>query len=234
MPIITVSVTSNYKLYFKQRRKVFTVSKTCKNCGAIFPDTAKFCGRCGSPFESQEKQAQLNFDSGDSDEKVWWYVSVGVKAGPCTEIEMIELIHSGKIERDTQIWRMGMTGWIAANASCFKKQFSSIPPKVSPNQISDRFAWALAVVPIMISMIMVAFGISNNTALITVPASFNTILWALDYNLLKKAGYDSKGWMWSGIFLIPVYLFIRASKTNKNYWYAITWCILFILSCVIQ
>jgi hypothetical protein len=57
----------------------------------------------------------------------------------------------------------------------------------------------------------------------------NATFVALDINELKNKAFAPEGWIWFGFLLVPIYLFIRASKTNKKYGYAITWCILFAL-----
>lgn len=218
------------------------MNRICQKCGEVSQGDAKFCRHCGNPFEEKkETPTEPIQDEGNPNAKSWWYVFEGTKNGPCTENDIINLIHSGIIERKTQIWRAGMNHWMDAELSSFKNHFSSIPPQISPEQISDRYAWALAVTPIVASVLLtkifLGLGIySNGTSVffMIVTICLNSVFWIADYNLLKKAGYNSEGWMWSGLFLIPVYLFIRASKINKKYWYAITWCILFAISLFIE
>jgi hypothetical protein len=89
--------------------------------------------------------------------------------------------------------------------------------------LSDKWAWTLACIPILnlVDAGWIIFII------------LNTIFAILDIKELKKEGHNPGSWIWLGLFLIPVYLFIRASKTNEKYGYAITWCALFVLTAII-
>lgn len=166
----------------------------------------------------------------------WWYVFNGERKGPYTENEILNLIKSNVIGRKTQVWREGMNNWIDADLSFYKNEFNASPPPLMPEQIDNRYAWALATVPLMVSIILsnifvngnMTDGTSNFITLITI--LLNCIFFFVDKHVLNKAGYNSSTWMWTGLVLIPVYLFIRASKTTKKYGYAITWLVLFVLS----
>jgi len=89
--------------------------------------------------------------------------------------------------------------------------------------LPDKWAWTLACIPVL--------NFADVGWIICI--ILNTVFAILDINELKKKGHNPSGWIWLGLFLIPVYLFIRASKTNKKYGYAITWCVLFVLSCLL-
>ena len=52
---------------------------------------------------------------------------------------------------------------------------------------------------------------------------------ALTIKDLKKSGIVVESWIWVGFVLVPVYLFVRAAKTNKNKAPGIVWCVLFVL-----
>jgi hypothetical protein len=43
----------------------------------------------------------------------WYYVLDGQRFGPVAETELVELFRSGKINRDTLVWREGMAEWQA-------------------------------------------------------------------------------------------------------------------------
>ena len=53
---------------------------------------------------------------------------------------------------------------------------------------------------------------------------------ALDVSKLRAAGIETSRWSWTGVVLLPAYLFIRARKTNRRYGCAITACILLVLA----
>ena len=105
------------------------------------------------------------------------------------------------------------------------------------NQISDKWVWTIACVPIlgMILEGIIAYIVgSDSEALGSILfIILNTIFVILDIKELEKKEYNPGGWIWLGFLLIPVYLFIRASKTNRKYGYAITWCVLVVLSCLL-
>ena len=118
-------------------------------------------------------------------------------------------------------------------------QQTSVKPY--PN-LSDKWVWALACVPI-ISNLLVGFilgfmvgaraNVDETMATIIsvgVPLLFNCLFVFEDVKELKRNGQEANNWIVLGILLIPVYLFLRASKTNKQYGYAILWCCLFVVS----
>lgn len=63
--------------------------------------------------------------------------------------------------------------------------------------------------------------------------ALNCIFFILDKKELESKGNQPENWIWLGLFLVPVYLFMRASKVGKKYGYAITWCGLFLLSLLV-
>ena len=91
-------------------------------------------------------------------------------------------------------------------------------------EISDKWVWTLACTPIL--WMILDNLIYNELGVSVICIAVNVIFVILDLNELKNKGYNPGGWVWFGFLLLPVYLFIRASKTNKKYSYAITWCAL--------
>ncbi|MCL2184139.1 MAG: hypothetical protein FWB85_11800 [Chitinispirillia bacterium] len=59
------------------------------------------------------------------------------------------------------------------------------------------------------------------------------LFWVFDLKELKEKGYVLGAWKWWGVIMFPVYLFIRASKTNQKYGYAKVWCVIFCLSIIV-
>ena len=53
----------------------------------------------------------------------------------------------------------------------------------------------------------------------------------LDSDELNKVGTNVNNWMWMGVVLVHAYLFVRVSKTNKQYGYAIMWWMLWRMFC---
>jgi len=102
-------------------------------------------------------------------------------------------------------------------------------------EISTTYAWALATVPIAVSILMDAlFGYSINLFIaMIITIALNSLFAALDVQEIKKTGNNPGNWIWMGIFLVPVYLFVRASKTDHNLAYGIVWCALFVVDIII-
>jgi hypothetical protein len=101
--------------------------------------------------------------------------------------------------------------------------------------LSDKWAWALACVPVMSSLLY--FFLQSITEIesgfsFVIAIAMNIIFVILDDRELKRASMNPDKWIWAGFFLVPVYLFLRANKTQKNYGYAITWCVLFFIDII--
>ncbi len=117
-----------------------------------------------------------------------------------------------------------------------------IAPEVkSADELPEKWTWALATVPIIVSWILAGllptvFENSDPSRLahITTAATIllNLIFLSLDVKVLKKAERDIEKALWLGFILIPVYLFVRAAKYSKKYAPAIVWCVLFVLDLV--
>lgn len=165
---------------------------------------------------------------------IWWYAVNGEQRGPCTENEIANLINSKFILAKTKLWCVGMPNWVDADYSYFRNLFYLSPPPVILTNISDGSAWALATIPILASFILNLFIDKPYSAVFfLIPAVLGLIIWAIDISKFEKVP-DAWNWLWTGLILIPVYLFFRASKTNNKYGYAITWCVLFFVSFLIN
>jgi hypothetical protein len=106
--------------------------------------------------------------------------------------------------------------------------------------VSDKWAWTMACVPLFSAIFdlvlksMVWSGSTTYTAISFIFAvALNCIFFFLDKNELESKHLDPGSWIWTGLLFIPVYLFVRASKINQHWGYAITWCVTFILTLVI-
>jgi hypothetical protein len=109
------------------------------------------------------------------------------------------------------------------------------PPDFS--NLSNKWAWTLACVPIfgmILSAIIAHIGYNSELLSVVIFIVLNITFITLDIKELEKNAFKPDGWLWLGVLLVPVYLFVRASKTNKKYGYAITWCVLFVLSSILE
>jgi len=106
--------------------------------------------------------------------------------------------------------------------------------KLYPN-LSNKWAWTIACAPIFIAILtsffLNAMHVSNSPIVdYLLPFVINSILIIKDTSELRRNSINAENWIWLGFLLVPVYLFLRASKTNKKYGYAILWCVLLIVS----
>lgn len=110
---------------------------------------------------------------------------------------------------------------------CGNKLYAAVDNK--QDVIDNRFVWALATVPILISLLLNIFiGGSILTTIVTI--ILNIVFLSLDMKAVQNAGKNAESWLWMGVVLVPLYLFMRASKTDKNYAYGLTWCGMFLVS----
>lgn len=98
--------------------------------------------------------------------------------------------------------------------------------------LSDKFVWMMAIIPLLVSMglpIIPAFQTADKLQFVIVVILYGIFI-ILDENELKEAGFDCKKWFILGIILVPIYLFIRELKTNRNFVPFIIYMFLFAVS----
>lgn len=198
-----------------------------------------------SSKESKDEETNLRQEvPGKKDEKpivLWYYIVNNERKGPIDELQITNLINSGIIARETMVWKEGYNEWTRADNTSLNDNFKNIIPASPINSnantavkaISDKWLWALATVPLLCNFFLSRFILPGGTftiLIMVIVIALNILFLTLDNNHLKKSGYDPSGWLFLGIVLVPVYLFVRAAKTTKNVWPGIVWCIMFILS----
>lgn len=58
----------------------------------------------------------------------------GQQAGPFKMAELVQLVNSNQITKDTLVWKAGMTSWEKAeNITAFSALFNQVPPPIPPN-----------------------------------------------------------------------------------------------------
>ena len=192
----------------------------CKNCGCEVNGAIKFCPQCG----------QALIANAEDDGEKWYYVSSSNnKLGPFSKDDMMGFVQAERISRETLVWKQGMLEWIPAIQTDLLQTIKDVAP---PLPISDKYVWSLATVPILVSWFIEALGLPS-VAVTSVVIALNITFMILDSSKLSKSGINTSSWMWTGIVMVPVYLFLRASKTNKKYGYAIAWCLVFLLDLII-
>ena len=122
----------------------------------------------------------------------------------------------------------------------FNKKKEEILNSIDESKIivSEKWLWALATVPILISIVLgknwyklMPYSIAQHTYLLSIIVIVaNIVFLTLDVSEIKKSGKDVGAWIWTGLLLVPVYLYVREKNTNRNYAPLIVWGILFVLS----
>lgn len=86
--------------------------------------------------------------------------------------------------------------------------------------VYDKFCWIMSCTTLIsyaLSFILSKIGLGYSWLVIVVCIIINCIMLTLDIKYLKKKGYQPNKWIWMGIILVPLYLGVRAGKTNKNF-----------------
>ena len=183
----------------------------CSRCGNELQIEAKFCPKCGQPTGTSNQNSA-------PDE--WFYINNSMRCGPCDKEKISVFIQQGQISKDTLVWKKGMLNWLPAGQTELIHTIKDVVPPMPNNIVSNKYAWTLATIPILISWFVELIGFPTVVVIICT-ISLNVIFLMLDSDELNKVGINVNNWMWMGIVLVPAYLFVRASKTNKQYGYKI-------------
>ena len=213
----------------------------CTVCGAQISDGDKFCTKCGSAVQNESEvisPPEPVPKAAQEDAALWYFHDNTEKKGPFSYEQMVGFINQGKIQRETLVWTQGSPAWIAAERSRLAKELGNVMPPTPIGTISEKWIWALAAVPIVLSFIL-TFVMADMRLLpqyewvITVCViAANIIFLIKDTEEVKKSGRDVGKWLFLGIVLVPVYLYVREKHTNKNYTPLIVWCVLFFISLI--
>ena len=161
----------------------------------------------------------------------WYYLIGNERKGPVTDSEIKDLIYRHVIDRGTMVWKEGFNRWVKAEDTELKYSVDSIVPATPTNAISDKWLWALSTVPMLCDIFLSLFIPRSASMVITVIVIvLNIVFLSLDTKSLRESGYNPESWLWLGIILVPVYLFVRAAKTTKNVAPGIVWCVIFVLN----
>ena len=204
----------------------------CPYCGKELKTEGSFCPYCGRALDDEDDKGQKDgCRSGEN--RQWFYVCGSDRTGPVSLEEIKQLIGKGYIKRDTCVWNNSMGDWKeAGRVTELYEEFGAIAPSIPMKSVSSAYAWALATIPLLASYN--ACMLTSNEYIITaIAVGLNILFFALDCREINKSGDDPGNWIWTGLFLVPVYLFIRGKKMGRQYGYGVTWCILFVLTNVV-
>lgn len=172
----------------------------------------------------------------------WFYEENGLRKGPISEEEMVDLIKSSVIFHGTSVWKQGFPDWLKIENTDLRIHLDkSTPPPLSGEHINNTIVWVLAFAPLIGYFLEWIFaGIihgSNeyaaeaameNSKYWFITVALNIAISIFDEKTLTKAGHNTekfKGWVW----LVPVYLYQRSKLTKQNLAYFIVWIVCFLL-----
>lgn len=183
------------------------------------------------------------------DNDAWYYTTGGLRHGPVSAATIKSLLAKKEIDSDTQVWRKGMTDWVALKVSELGPTLATEPPPIAGDQVNNVIVWVIAFLPLVVGIYDASVAQDNARNLLfgvpgpdggplqeaplswVVLVAANTILCIIDAQLLKRAGYDANR-LGAGIFgalLVPVYLFVRAKRLRQRPWYGFVWIAMLLL-----
>lgn len=148
----------------------------------------------------------------------WYFLNrFKQKQGPFTQEEMIEKYQNGYVISSNYVIQEGMTQWCKFSESPLASICNDGLPDIPLDCAKNTWAWCIALVPV-IGIVLLFNGID-------IPIwgywIVNSILILLDLYEIHKVRKGFEIWDILGFVIIPVYLFVRASKVDKKYGYAI-------------
>ena len=228
---------------------------SCEKCGNEIIEGAKFCGNCGEKIavsedrliedgaeiaansvsaieksDETEREAGVNTTAKESSPAaVWFYELKGEKIGPVNEAQIKFLMEAGTISYGTAVWKKGFPEWLnIENTELLELLQKDVPPPIPGTHIDNTLAWVVAFVPLIGAIIEVTLFGQVVSFTFFIYWIVNALLCNTDSRRLAKAGYNTekfRGWFW----LVPVYLFQRATHLKQNYAYFIADIVVLIL-----
>lgn len=177
-----------------------------------------------------------------SQDKSWFYEKNGQRIGGISENDIAELVNKKTISYGTPVWKSGFSEWIKIENTELRHHLEKIvPPPLLGEHVNNSVVWILAFAPI-IGLLLEFFvsGAVHGDNYLAEEAAKNGDFWYVtlilnialslwDAKRLKRMGTDTSkfsGWAW----LVPAYLFQRATALQQSKAYFITWIACFVLS----
>ena len=148
----------------------------------------------------------------------------GDKVGPVIEEHIIEQVKECHLSYETLVWKRGMTEWKTVDES----EIGINKPVFKENGMSYLCLIVMVCMPIINTILWNLVDVYGLSPFIRILGFVPLIFWDVDWHYLKSLGIRGAWRIW-GFFLPPVYLFIRAKKTNKNYVWGIVAVVVLLL-----
>jgi hypothetical protein len=222
----------------ESRRKVRIAKMPfCTKCGNEHSITHLYCSKCGEMVSDENKINDIPVEQNQ-------------------QIEQDAMSENDLTENSSKIYRCSICGVqinenkaMCLRCECekenifaevngrFVKREGELKRKDEQNvaPLSDFLVWCLVFYPIILTIIEIIANayewgfINSHFWLYIIPFGLKITCWDNDRNELKRTGYNAGWWTAWGIFIVPVYLFIRAGKTNQKYLPAIISSIIWVI-----
>lgn len=163
----------------------------------------------------------------------WHYTSGGERKGPVTEDQIRILLENGNLDHSTHVWNINLPDWQPITSSSLSVLLRNSPPSPPPipgNTVKNELVWILSVCPIAggILTALLAPLLNMEGGLFWLTPALNIWLAYWDEKRLTKTGYATS--QMGGAWLIPVYLWKRATVLKQSRRYFFLWCVAFIFS----
>ncbi|WP_165457074.1 DUF4339 domain-containing protein [Agrobacterium cavarae] len=155
----------------------------------------------------------------------WFYNMGGRRFGPVTESELKSLFADGTISGETLVWNAGAgSDWKRfVEVETFKPTASNAPPPLPPSEVSDLWAWIMALTPAPLLFIHLGLIASigsgfNRATYLTLSVIVYLSCLAYDNRVVARAGYGRRmrgagAWM---LMTPAAYLIARSKRMGKN------------------
>ncbi len=190
------------------------------------------------------KTENISGKADNAGEPQWHYTLKGNRLGPVPQSQLIKMIENGKLDVDEQVWRPSLSSWVTIRRSGLTAIAQAGPPPLAASKVKNGWAWLVAFVPLIDAVInlMIQGYVGGECeagralrceAFAADPTIYSTpwlavaivhgVLCLLDERRLARAGYSARYMPFLALFIVPVYLFARASRLKQTPWRAIVW-----------
>jgi hypothetical protein len=153
----------------------------------------------------------------------WFYVAKGAKVGPVTQADMGSLLQDGTISANTLVWNTALgQAWKPLRDTEIGRIESDQAPPLPASCINNTYAWLLASVPVIGSLIekQIYGVVTFSGAVLLAYIVVNSILSGMDARKIEASGRNTKHINMSlalflGSFLVPAYLLLRARALGQ-------------------
>ena len=164
----------------------------------------------------------------------WYFYKGADKQGPYSYAQMSDFVRKEIIQRETLVWVKGTPEWVPAAKTALAQELVNVVPDVPVGIISDKWLWALGggsfTIGCAVFLILAAMGWNAGWAMGVIVLAANFTFLMNDIEEVKKTGRNMGSWSYLGCVLVPVYLFVRAKKTNRNYIPLVVWFVVGIIA----